>query len=117
MRYDRDGIAVEVMEDRGVYKTDEDYPKWYRDKPNEEPIFQFFITSFWTLSTGRSSGSGRISWSDIVAFCRWRGLNKVNTDLMVHVITSMDAELSEWQAAERARGDGSKTVEAVRRKR
>lgn len=63
------------------------------------------ISAWWDLSTERSIGIvvGPIPWSKIVAWCRFRRLDRDLTELVVVVIRQLDNDRAEAEAAARAR--------------
>ncbi len=97
MRFERDGWSVESAKKKG-----RELPKWYLDEPEMDPVNNFYLQSFYDLSTCRSIGQvmGPIPWNIIVQYAEYSGLELDITDLFIRVIRSLDLVYLNWCSEE-----------------
>lgn len=100
MRYQRDGFSIEAAIRKG-----RDLPGWFVDEPPQGPHDDFYIDSFWDLSSTRRFEHGPIPWDTIVEYGRHKGLAPDIIDMFVTLIRAMDVGVLGWtaQQAERER--------------
>jgi len=78
-------------------------PAWFDDAPDILPGHEFFLKAFWELSTERQIGFaiGPIPVSRVRTYAAQNGLDEQSTELLVHVVRSMDGAYLKWVADER----------------
>lgn len=88
MRYQRDGHAAETLIERGVKP-----PDWYHEEPDLFPFADFYLDSFWELSTERQLGMsvGPIPASKRDEYAGKKGLVGYSAELFNLVIKALDA--------------------------
>jgi len=76
-------------------------PEWAIIEPVLLPGEEFFLTSFYNLSTCRSYGevTGPIPWRDIVYYSDRNELEWDVSEAFVYIIREMDAEFLKWKTA------------------
>jgi len=76
-------------------------PDWVTAEPVVFPGDEFFLSSFYNLSTCRSYGevTGPIPWRDIVHYSDRNELEHDVSEAFVFIIREMDAEFLKWRAA------------------
>lgn len=101
MRYRRESFSIEA----GI-KKGRPLPHWFNDLPEVRDGDEFFMRSFWLLSTERAIGGsavGPIPWSAIVRFASFSGLEREMVGPFVQIIRALDAAYLGDLAGEHAR--------------
>lgn len=84
-------------------------PDWYLECPEIEPQDEWFIGTFWELSTERQLGFGApgpIPVSAIRRYALEHEFDQDVTDFLVLVIRTMDEKHHEWVASQKRDGGG-----------
>lgn len=97
LRLKRDGFSIEAGEAKGRA-----LPDWVTDVPGETDTDDFYLRSFWNLSTCRQVGFGigPIPWNFIHDYARIKKLDLEASDLFIESILAMDRVYIEWEIAE-----------------
>lgn len=68
-------------------------PDWYEDEPPLFPGDEFYLQSFWDLSTCRAIGMspGPIPWTAIVEYARYKQLDSGMLGPFVDIMRRLDA--------------------------
>lgn len=98
LRFGRDGFAIEPLLERG-----QPLPQWFQDEPLLAPGEEFYLSSFFELTTERAIGwaSGPIPHSKILEYGERAGLEVSTMSVFTQVIRAMDTAYLDWLAAER----------------
>ncbi len=75
-------------------------PDWYLEEPPRQPLDQFYLGSFWALSTTRNYEFGPIPWDQIVKYGLRVGLDDDMIEVFVILLRAMDAGYLEYMVSE-----------------
>jgi len=84
---------VQVMEERG-----RSVPAWFNEEPALLPGDEFYMDSFWELSTCREVGMGMgpIPWDKIIMYSSYFQLEPDIRNVFVLTIRAMDTVYLKW---------------------
>jgi len=78
-------------------------PTWVEDAPPVRRAEEFFLRSFWKLSTCRALGFGSVGpipWTAVVEFADRKCLERDVAELFEDVIGRLDNDYRDWVEAE-----------------